>query len=191
MLEVAVAESDDRDRVASLLTQAFADDPVVRWILGERRRDRAMFETLLDHAHQAGVWDVAVRDGVPVGAAVWDRPGDQAPVSAQLRAVVSFLRILGTGIGRGLAVDLACEKRRPDHPHWYLAYLGAAVQGVGVGSAMLRAALDRIDGPAYLESSNEINIPLYERFGFEVTGEIVLPYGGPTMWTMYRRAPNA
>jgi hypothetical protein len=49
--------------------------------------------------------------------------------------------------------------------------------------------LDRCDAeyaPAYLESSNPDNIPYYQRFGFEVTGELALPEGGPSLWPMWR-----
>ena len=56
---------------------------------------------------------------------------------------------------------------------------------------MMRSRLDRCDAehaPAYLESSNPANVPYYQRFGFEVTGEIVLPDGGPSLVPMWRRA---
>ena len=52
----------------------------------------------------------------------------------------------------------------------------------GVRQALMRSRLDRCDAehaPAYLESSNPDNVPYYQRFGFEVTGEITLPDGGP------------
>ena len=84
-------------------------------------------------------------------------------------------------------MPVGCDLRnRPPGPFWYLAALGAAQQGRGVGTTLLEHRLDRIEGPAYLESSNERNLPLYERFGFRVTGEIHLPEGGPTLWKMYR-----
>jgi hypothetical protein len=35
-------------------------------------------------------------------------------------------------------------------------------------------------------SSNIRNVPLYQRFGFEVIQEISLPEDGPTLWTMLR-----
>jgi ribosomal protein S18 acetylase RimI-like enzyme len=65
----------------------------------------------------------------------------------------------------------------PHEPHWYLPWLGVdpALQGRGLGSLMLKHTLRRVDEtglPAYLESSNPKNIPLYERLGFEVLGVI-------------------
>jgi len=53
----------------------------------------------------------------------------------------------------------------------------------------MRSRLDRCDAehaPGYLESSNPDNIAYYNRFGFEVTGEIAMP-DGPTLWSMWRR----
>lgn len=65
----------------------------------------------------------------------------------------------------------------PDEPHWYLPLIGVdpAQQGRGYGSALLAHALrlcDEDGTPAYLESSNPRNIPLYQRNGFEVLGTI-------------------
>ena len=73
------------------------------------------------------------------------------------------------------------EKRHPqDRSHWYLFILGTeqAAQGRGLGSALLDQVLARVDAdgmPAYLESSNERNLALYGRHGFEVTGEVAIP----------------
>jgi len=56
----------------------------------------------------------------------------------------------------------------------------AAVLGAGG-----LARLDQVRGPAYLESSKHENIPLYERFGFELREAITLP-DGPDLWPMWR-----
>jgi predicted GNAT family N-acyltransferase len=63
------------------------------------------------------------------------------------------------------------------------------VRGKGFGQVLMESRLDRVDAehaPAYLESTKHENIAYYQRCGFEVTGEIVLPEGGPTMWPMWR-----
>ena len=83
-------------------------------------------------------------------------------------------------------------RARPQQPHWYLPSLGVdpAHQGQGVGGALLRAALERCDregAASYLESSSPRNVPLYERHGFEVQGEI--RYGSsPPVIPMLRSA---
>jgi ribosomal protein S18 acetylase RimI-like enzyme len=70
------------------------------------------------------------------------------------------------------------DELHPRDPHWYLPWLAVepARRGRGLGSALLAECLARVDAdglPAYLETPNPRTIPLYERHGFEVTGEAV------------------
>jgi ribosomal protein S18 acetylase RimI-like enzyme len=65
----------------------------------------------------------------------------------------------------------------PSKAHWHLSLIGVEPQeqGKGYGSALLHHALARCDSEgalAYLEISNEQNIKLYQRHGFEVLGRI-------------------
>ena len=39
---------------------------------------------------------------------------------------------------------------------------------------------------AYLESSKDVNVPYYRRFGFEVRQEITHGNDGPKQWLMWR-----
>jgi hypothetical protein len=58
-----------------------------------------------------------------------------------------------------------------------------------LGSALLRSVLAHVDeagDPAYLESSQERNVPLYARFGFEVIDVIPSTSGSPPLWRMWR-----
>jgi len=78
----------------------------------------------------------------------------------------------------------------PEEPHWHLAFIGVdpACQGRGIGAALLRHTLARIDEQhlhAYLESSNPANVPLYRRHGFEVVREIRVE-GAPPVIPMIR-----
>jgi hypothetical protein len=49
------------------------------------------------------------------------------------------------------------------------------------------ATADAAHMPCYLESSKDTNIPIYQSFGFAVTGEMQVP-GGPKIWPMWREA---
>jgi GNAT superfamily N-acetyltransferase len=81
-------------------------------------------------------------------------------------------------------------------PHWYLGYLGARRdrQGQGLGTQLLREVLAGADTdgvPAYLESSNERNLALYERHGFRVVGDLRALGHGPIIWRMWREPQPA
>jgi len=106
-------------------------------------------------------------------------------------ALPSYARTLGSKLPKALRALTAIEKAHPPGEHYYLAVLGTdkRFQGQGVGSACLEPVLSRCDEQgigAYLESSKERNIPFYNRHGFEVTRELPLPGGGPSIWLMWR-----
>ena len=81
----------------------------------------------------------------------------------------------------------------PHEPHWYLAMIGVdpGKQGGGLGGKMLAHTLaecDRDGLPAYLESSNPLNVPLYRRYVFEPLGTIDI--GGRPIMTPMLRPPQ-
>jgi GNAT superfamily N-acetyltransferase len=194
------AQKADISELSHALGRAFYDDPVSEWIMPEGRTRaanlRRFFATVTRHHHFAGGGVEVAGDGSTIGAAaLWDPPGRWKQSSReQLMMLPSF--ILGFGfrlsVGRKLG-DLLnrMKQQHPEEPHWYLAVIGSdtSVRGKGYGQALMNSRLDRVDAehaPAYLESSKAENVPYYQRFGFEVTGEIVLPNGGPTLWPMWR-----
>lgn len=187
-----IAQPAEFPRLASALADAFHDDPVICHLLPEpnrRRRAERFFGVDLRGLHGRGrVYTVG--DGE--GAALWAAPDRwRTPVTEVLRSIVPAVRSFGTALPRAMRTLQAVESVHPHEPHWYLAVLGTetAHQGKGLGSALLTPMLEECDTtglPAYLESSKEENVPFYARHGFEVTGELPLPSGGPTLWTMWR-----
>jgi GNAT superfamily N-acetyltransferase len=184
----------DAEPLAAVLGRAFADDPVWLWMFPRHpERMAAMFTLLLRHARLPnGVSELAEEDGRILAGALWDPPGRwRVSLAAQLRQLPGLLKVLGSrtfAVMHGLG---EIEREHPIEPHWYLAVLGTdpSAQGHGLGSALLRSRLSRCDDrrfPAYLESSKESNVSYYERFGFRVTGEILVPGGGPRVWPMWR-----
>ncbi|TCJ95067.1 GNAT family N-acetyltransferase [Nocardia alba] len=196
---VRKATRHDVDAVAQTLALAFQHDPVMSWILPEPDRRAAglprFFATVARHLFlPADASDLALRpDDTVGGAALWTPPHQQNPSTlTELRTLPGIWQAFGRRTLAGKQVGDLLKKNHPTEPHWYLAMLGSApdVRGEGYGHALLHSRLDRVDAEhaaAYLESSNPVNVPYYERFGFVVTGELRIP-GGPTLWQMLRAA---
>lgn len=185
MAQIIVEPTRDLDLAATLLAESFADDPMIRWMVPDPRHDRLMFRTILRWTRSASApLDIAYRDGVPVGVATWEQPGHRVPAWSQFAAMPGFVWSMRQHARKGVVAEESLAQYR-DKGNWYLGEVGAIVQGAGVGTTLLRHGLERTSGPVYLESTKEVNIPLYERFGFQVTGTVVLP-DGPTVWPMRR-----
>jgi GNAT superfamily N-acetyltransferase len=184
--------------LARTLGRAFLADPVMAWVLpDDNRRAKALprlFAAMTRHHFLAGGGAEVARRGADVGAAaLWDPPGRWRHTRREeLRMMPWFLLAMRGGGGvRGQQMTELMKEHHPEEPHWYLAVIGSdpSVRGGGFGQALMRSRLDRVDAehaPAYLESSNPDNIPYYQRFGFEVTGELRLPDGGPSLVPMWR-----
>ena len=188
-LEVRTARPDEWRAAARVLTTAFAEDPVIRWVSPGPGRDYALFRALIWARHYAQV-DLALVDGEPVGCALWDPPGHRVPAWRRVLGTLRLAWVLRGHSLRGIRLDSYFEDAFPAEPFWYLANIGTVRQGQGVGGALLRHGLGRIEGLAYLECSRSSNVALYEHFGFDLTGHIELP-DGPRPATMVRPAPVA
>lgn len=188
---------------ARLLTDVFlTSDPVFADLWPDldvrQRAFRGFFRIPLIDGHRCGEVDVALDGSTMVGVAVWLPPGAY-PMSPwrQLLVAPSMLRVVAAAprsagrLGRlGEAVDAHFGER---HVH-YLQVLGVATdrQGQGVGSALLRHGLERVDrigAEAYLETNSSSNVPLYKRHGFVIEdAAAALLADGPTTWLMTRPA---
>lgn len=189
------ARTSETAVVADILSRAFANDPFFAWLVGrdpgamDRRRNLFRAFTSILGFDQGEVWI----DKHKRGAAIWFLPDRwRVGLVRQLRLLPAFTQ--ATGVGRcwkkftGLN---ALERHHPRRPHFYLMNLGVVPeqQGRGCGSALLRVLTERCDQsstPAYLETAKAANVTIYQRFGFSVVDEFVLPSAGPTIWTMWR-----
>jgi ribosomal protein S18 acetylase RimI-like enzyme len=189
------ASAGDAEAAAATLARAFADDPLICFLLPDAASRPAkmprLFALLFKLGLPHGCCDVTSDLGA---VALWRPPGKwEIPFWQYITNGRDFLGVFGFGGARRVtAVMDVIERRHPHEPHWYLQAIGTdpAKQGKGYGGVVIRrqlAAADAAASPAYLESSKVSNIPIYQSFGFEVTGEIKLP-NGPTLWPMWRKA---
>jgi ribosomal protein S18 acetylase RimI-like enzyme len=191
---VRKANRNDVTPLASTLAQAFQDDPVMRWLLPHPdtplRRLPGMFAMELTCLYLPHDEVYTTRD--LAGAAMWAPPGGwRTPPSSLLRAIPRLVWTLRGRTAAAVRCVAAIERMHPEEPHWYLSVVGTepSRRHEGIGSALLAPVLarcDRDDIGAYLESSNKDNLVFYRHLGFEVTGSIDLPDGGPQVWPMWR-----
>ena len=188
------ATKSDSAALAQMLARAFHDDPMTCHLL----RDEAsrpqklprLFALLFKLALPFGACDVT--SGYEA-ATIWRPPGHwHMPLWQYLTNAGALLGVFGAGALRVMQTMDIVETLHPKQPHWYLQTIGTdpAKQGKGFGGRVMRHQLSRIDLsglPCYLESSKTANIPIYQSFGFEVTGEIRIPEG-PVLYPMWRKA---
>jgi ribosomal protein S18 acetylase RimI-like enzyme len=181
-----------------VLTRAFDDDPVFRYLYPTPRRRRSSCHGFLraivrDALPFGDVW-AAIDDGTVVATAGWLPVGAYPPTRrrAARQLVAAWHALLTPHTFRdGLRYLTETEKLHPKEPHWYLAVIGVepARQGEGLGGKLLTAVLDRLDAtgvPAYLETSTAANVAWYRHHGFEVQHEVTPTSAGPPVWTMWR-----
>ncbi|MFZ3500288.1 GNAT family N-acetyltransferase [Streptomyces sp. 5.8] len=195
-LEIRQAGRSDRDAVARLLDEAFRSDPVSSWVFPDPEHRAAVHGKFLgvfvDVALAEGRIDYAV-DGS--AAALWLRipAGDpdaehvEDEVPAKMRAVADPDNERCELVGR---LTGAVHPMAEEHEYLLMIAVAPGRQGEGLGTELIRPVLERCDRegvPAYLEASSERSKGLYERLGWEFTGEAVRLPDGPLMWPMWRK----
>lgn len=190
-IDVTTIDTTARTRAIAVQTLAFGADPVMRFLYPD---PDAYLEHFPPFAEAFG--GAAFEHGTAFEAAGFGGMAFWLPVGVQ-----ADFEGLGAHLQSSIAPDRQADVfavleqiglHHIEEPHWYLAMIGVdpSRQGQGLGSAMLAHALSRCDAehlPAYLESSNPANVPLYERHGFRVTAEIQVG-ASPIIYPMLRDA---
>ena len=197
-----VAGDADIPAAVAALAEAFTSDPVLAFLFDDGPdpdpvRHQALVTALFANRFLGGrgVDEIVVPDDpvdVREAAAVWvppQRPNDSGP-DYTMSGVVNRLALGDEVMNERLTALMPMLSGAPHTPHWYLAFVGTRppARGRGLASALISAITRRCDEDgvgAYLESSNPANVPLYQRHGFVVTGEVAIK-GGPTVPLMWR-----
>lgn len=192
----------ERRHVAGVLestTRAFEEDPLWTGILPEPGTRLAKMRVLFGFMLRFGVkfGEVYAPSEELEGVAVW-LPEKYAETDGwpAMRAGAFWIpfRVDTSSMKRLAAVGRYTSSQRRKHlpgPHRYLALLGVSPehQRKGYGRRLLRPMLDRLDRenlPAWLDTETEENVRYYERIGFEVRDDHVIPEINVRMWGMCR-----
>ncbi len=201
MLAVCRLAPQQQQRAAVVLTRAFHDDPIEKYVFPDPVvRDRAYRLMFAAVVHDCLAHGAVFTDSRVAGVACWLAPGKThltlgaMLLQARLGVALPLLRFKGQDRTRFQAVYqhiAEVHERVMPRSHWYLLALGVdpAYQGQGVGGRLVQPILAQADAtglPCYLEPVEERNVSFYQRRGFGIIAhEPVSMHGGP-VWYMAR-----
>ncbi len=196
---VARVREDQIDVAASILARAFQLDPPMIYTVpdaAERARLLPSFmKTFVTYASMFGKPLTTAEK--PEAVALWLPLDDlrDTPERDHQAGIDQIPAIFGAEAFRRMMHIAKISERfhlqAAPGKHLYLQFLGVepARQGQGLGSALVRAMLQRADAeriPCYLDTFQPRNVPLYQKHGFEITIEEVEPNSGVRGWGFIR-----
>jgi GNAT superfamily N-acetyltransferase len=214
--ELRVLDHDHVRAATELLGRGFAEEPGNVALFPDPRVRRIMFEAAIDAIlHETlpyGTVHAAVVDGDLAAVAVWQPPGVPAAtlgglgrkalgtlphIPTVIRAMPHKATILLRTGREGAALIRArrrAVRRATEGTTWHLAFLATAPEhrGAGLARLLLDRQLRRCDEDgtaAWLETTDPVNPPIYERFGFETVLHVERAAWLPGFWVM-RREPR-
>jgi len=215
-IRVRVLSPAEAATAASVLAEAFEQEPAKLTMLPNAHRRRLFLKTMMKvrvyDATRYGTVHVAEIDGELGAVALWYPPGvPMLSMAGAGRMVLAMLGLTGSiirawpHIMRTMLSDLRgfialLRQRRPAVRRatqgltWRLDLLGTlpAQRGKGLARALLERQLRRCDqdgAVAWLEATDPVNPPIYERFGFKTIARIDGPAWLLGYWVM-RRDPK-
>lgn len=191
---ILLAGENQAELVGDILGDAFTHDPVLNWALpnGQGYADLFRSSALSQYLKHNKVFI----NSAHTGAAMWLPPGIDSATPTNLMQILKLIPMVlkhgFSALKRFGDLQAHFDAHHPKEDHYYLMAIGARLdhQGQGIGSALLKHALKKVDETghiAYLESSNETNVSLYQRHGFKTFHEEPIPGGGPNIWFMLRQ----
>lgn len=200
-IDIRTLQRAEVPSAVEMLARAFHDDP--GGLIVEPDEDlrptalRALFAPIVRHAETLGhVAAAADPDGRIVGVATFLPPGHDTPdeaemVAAGLLDAVAAVPEAAERMGPMVEFLDAQHELAIEGPHWRLAFFGVepTLQGGGIGKDLIatgHAAADAAGERIYLETFTGRNVAWYERRGYRVVIDGVVPGTDVPVWGLIR-----
>jgi ribosomal protein S18 acetylase RimI-like enzyme len=195
-------EASQLAKAKETLVKAFYDDPNLKYLIRDENRRPILAGYSLEGALRQGLafGEVYTSEDLD-GIAIWLSPGKKPTLIKSIRAglLSTGLKTLSSlgwaGLKRYAGVTgcvLKLHKRVMPGPHWYLSIIGVnpSAQGKGLGVELMKPILAKAEEqgvPCYLETSNQKSISFYQKQGFEIAEEVVVPGSDLHIWALVRK----
>lgn len=189
-LNIKTATLEEADHCFSLLTLAFSNDPVIRWMFPQPCQYYQGFPLFAKAFGGAAFQQGTAHYVNDLGAvALWLPPTTQPDENALVSLIQHAVNAENQAAIFSILEQLG--QYHPSEPHWHLAIIGTdpICQGQGYGAALLTHTLticDQQQALVYLEATNARNVSLYQKHGFKVLGTVQAGTS-PTLYPMLRQ----
>ena len=193
-----IVSKNELDRLADVAADAYRDYPLHNW-LTKGKYDAKASTLIMQISLRTMTEDALIyADSEEInGFAVWLPFGftGSKTMPFLLNGGLKLIFHSGPGIiGRLLTYEnyaMNLKKEFTDNYDWYLYNLSIKkdAQGKGIASKLMRPMLDFCDDErmvAYLETNKNINVGLYEHYGFDLMKEELIPKSDVTHYAMVR-----
>ncbi len=194
-----IVQKKDLDRLSEVAADAYRDYPLHNW-LTKGKYDAKASKLIMQISLKTMTEDsVIYADSEEInGFAVWLPFGFTGSKTLPFLMNGGLSLILHSGpsiIGRLLTYEtyaMNLKKDFTDNYDWYLYNLSIKkdAQGKGIASKLMRPMLRFCDDErmvSYLETNKEINVGLYQHYGFELMKEELIPKTPVTHYAMVRK----
>ncbi|MFH1242071.1 MAG: GNAT family N-acetyltransferase [Pseudomonadota bacterium] len=195
----------DLERAAAMWTRAFYDGAFYVWVMPDPAIRKELLKELFKLRLRLGILfgEVYVTPDFE-GGAHW-MPSENAALSEERLIEAGALEFSARleaaepeampRIQRYLEIVEPLHAQLAPFTHLYLSSIAVdpVHQKKGYGTGLLRAMFKRIDQekmPVYLETNAEDNISYYERVGFAVRKQVIIPDTDLPVWVMIRGAKS-
>ena len=193
-----IVEKKDLDRLAEIAADAYRDYPLHNWFT-KGKYDAVASNLIMQISLKTMTEDALIyADSEEMnGFAVWLPFGFSGSKTMPFLMNGGLKLILHSGpaiIGRLLTYEsyaMNLKKQFTDNYDWYLYNLSIKkdAQGKGIASKLMRPMLQFCDDErmvAYLETNKEVNVGLYQHYGFNLMKEELIPKTPVTHYAMVR-----
>jgi ribosomal protein S18 acetylase RimI-like enzyme len=174
----------DKNLVVDILTQSFADNKSVNYIIKQDSKKAVRLKQLMaysfDSCYQFG--EILLSNDRKACALVIFPDKKRTTLKSILADVKLIFTSMGLGnVKKAMQREAAIKRSHPKKMIYYLWFIGVAQteQGKGIGSELMNEIIahsNKLNRTICLETSTLKNIPWYKKFGFSIYKELDFRY---------------